>query len=198
MKKDLSSPLGINDSDIITQRVVDGKRIFHPVYLKWRNMLRRCLVKHKKHQYYESVSVCNEWYYLSNFISWVGDTDVTGLYLDKDILGDGKIYSPESCAFVTQECNQFFSSVKKNGKYMIGVAKETRLVDTFYCHYKGRYVGSFRTETDAHKAWQIEKRNHAKSLAISEQDVRIRQKLQDIIAKIEYDILKGEETCALT
>lgn len=115
MKKDLSSPLGINDSDIITQRVVDGKRIFHPVYLKWRNMLRRCLVKHKKHQYYESVSVCDEWYYLSNFISWVGDTDVTGLYLDKDILGDGKIYSPESCAFVTQECNQFFSSVKKNG-----------------------------------------------------------------------------------
>lgn len=81
---------------------------------------------------------------------------------------------------------------------MIGVSKETRLADTFYCHYKGRYVGSFRTETEAHKAWQIEKINHAKSLAISEHDVRIKQKLQDIIAKIEYDILKGEETCALT
>lgn len=197
MKSDLRASLGINDADIITQKVVDGKRIFHPVYLKWRNMLQRCLVKHKKHQYYESVTVCDEWYYLSNFISWVGDTDVTDLYLDKDILGDGKIYSPESCAFVTQECNQFFSSVKKNGKYMIGVAKETRIEDTFYCRYKGRYIGSFRTEADTHRAWQIEKINHAKSLVISEHDVRIRQKLQDIIAKIEYNILIGEETCAL-
>lgn len=194
----MKNSLGINDADIITQKIVDGKRIFHPVYLKWRNMLRRCNVKHKNHRYYDRVSVCDEWYYLSNFLSWVGDKDITGLCLDKDILGSGKIYSPPSCAFVTQECNQFFASVSKNGKYRIGVSKEARLENTFYSHYKGKYVGTFRTEIEAHMAWQTERIVHAKALAISEQDARIQQKLKQVILKIEHDILTGEETCALT
>lgn len=65
------------------------------------------------HKYGEKgVVVCNEWKNnYQNFLDWAfvsGYKD--GLCLDKDIKGDGKLYSPETCCWVTNLENQSYKS----------------------------------------------------------------------------------------
>lgn len=82
----------------------------HPLYSVWENMTSRCY--NKKVRSYNSyggrgVSVCKEW--LENpekFIRWGIDNGwKSGLQLDKDKIGNGLLYSPEICVFITPKEN---------------------------------------------------------------------------------------------
>lgn len=51
----------------------------------------------------KGVRVCDEWLNSpDNFIEWaIGNGFSIDLQLDKDIIGDGKLYSPKTCKWVT-------------------------------------------------------------------------------------------------
>lgn len=77
------------------------------IYLAWRNMIDRCY--NKKHKFYKDygekgVKVACEWKKLSNFKSWFEQNYIEGYQLDKDF-GGGKLYSPETCVFVSKSDN---------------------------------------------------------------------------------------------
>ena len=78
----------------------------------WMSMLGRCArVGHLKSK------VCKEWRTFENFAQWANGRYFEGSHLDKDILGNGdRLYSPETCAFVTSTLNLWY----KNGKWLQG------------------------------------------------------------------------------
>lgn len=86
------------------------------IYYTWRNMIRRCYDKeYRAYKWYgaKGVSVCDRWKRLDYFvedISKIRNFDLQKfnsgeLELDKDIYGDHKIYSLETCCFVSHAEN---------------------------------------------------------------------------------------------
>lgn len=82
----------------------------HKLYSIWDGMHQRCY--NPKNTAYHSyggrgVIICDEWKseFLS-FYSWAMDNGYGDkLQIDKDILGDGKLYSPSTCCFVSSKTN---------------------------------------------------------------------------------------------
>ena len=98
--------VGINDADYSVCPRVDGIHINCIYYQTWQSMLERCYSSkyQAKHPTYKSCTVCEEWLHFSNFRSWMVGQNHKGKFLDKDILELGnKIYSPETCIFVTRQ-----------------------------------------------------------------------------------------------
>ena len=103
-------------------------------YRTWYNMLYRCYSG--KYPTYKDVTVCDEWKTFSNFKTWMMKqemkcSDISNRQLDKDVLVPGnKVYSPETCHFVTREVNCMFRSngvdSKKKGERMIEVASQLK------------------------------------------------------------------------
>ena len=84
------------------------------IYNLWRRVLRCYDKKHYYHKY--GVTVCKRWHNFSNFQKDVVKLEGydqnnlkrngnKGLELDKDIKGNGKLYSPETCVWVTKREN---------------------------------------------------------------------------------------------
>lgn len=92
----------------------------HKLYLVWAGMKRRCLYK-KDHAYKRyggrGVMICREWVNdFKVFYDWaISNGWRDGLELDKDIKGDGKLYSPDTCCFVTCKQN---ANKRSTSKYL--------------------------------------------------------------------------------
>lgn len=82
----------------------------HKLYNVWNGMKARCYNKNRQ-QYKDyggkGVTVCDEWKgNFRSFYDWaISNGWSEGLQLDKDIKGNGLIYSPENCCFVTPKVN---------------------------------------------------------------------------------------------
>lgn len=78
-------------------------------YNIWSGMLSRCYnTKHPAYHNYggRGVQVCSEWHSYQNFARWADNNGYfEGAHLDKDILGNGLLYSPKTCKFVTRQEN---------------------------------------------------------------------------------------------
>jgi hypothetical protein len=93
----------------------------HPLYRVWWGMKVRCYnPKNLSYKYYggRGVTVCDEWKdSVEAFYDWsMNNGYQAGLELDKDILGDGSLYSPGTCCFVTPEENR---SHKSNNRFCL-------------------------------------------------------------------------------
>lgn len=104
-----------------------------PQYTKWENMLARCYYPiTSRYSAYggRGVEVCDEWLNFQNFAKWFDDNYIDGWHLDKDILGDGMLYSPDVCRFVPQEINNVLVDSHENSslKYSLplGVSYDKR------------------------------------------------------------------------
>lgn len=101
--------IGINDADYpvnITEGEGKQRKIIWrcAYYQKWVNMLDRVNGSHYRPSYVET-SVCEDWLNFSAFKSWMEQQDWQGKELDKDLKGDGTLYSPETCVFVSKKVN---------------------------------------------------------------------------------------------
>lgn len=129
-------------------------------YRTWQKMLGRCYDSkyQKTRPSYRDCCVCNEWQIFSNFKSWMEKQDWEGKCLDKDILGDGKIYSPNTCIFVSKEVNNFLTDSRKTrGEFPVGVSwSEFHGKFRAYCSNgegKNLFIGFFEDPYTAHKAY---------------------------------------------
>lgn len=194
--KKLVFGVGINNSDYAVDKketigYVNGKRKQKlvwacPFYRAWVGMLRRCYsVKFlEKQPTYKDCSVCEEWLLFSNFRSWMEQQDWEGKQLDKDILGDGKLYSPESCVFVSQTVNNFVTDrANARGDFPIGVYwnKNAQKFIAQCCNpfstKKLEYLGLFACPNEAHQAWLARKLELARILAKEQDDPRVAKAL---------------------
>jgi len=92
----------------------------HPIYQNWWNMMERCYNKlNKSYSRYGGVGVivCDEWRNsFKSFYEWcINNGWEYGLQLDKDIIGNGKVYSPDKCCFVTPKQN---SNKRKSSRFL--------------------------------------------------------------------------------
>lgn len=76
-------------------------------------MISRCYdEKHPSYRIYggKGVKVCDEWKKnLQTFLEWgIANGWQDGYDLDKDVLGDGFLYSPETCCFIPKSVNRHF------------------------------------------------------------------------------------------
>ena len=163
-------------------------------YSYWHSMVRRCYstVYQQRKPTYNGCEVCEDWKDFQKFSIWF---DVNYPYtnvdcqLDKDLLGDGKYYSPDTAVFVSSKVNTFINdSGKSRGDYMIGVSY------TPYCNKNNPYIancqnpfnksnrgyiGYYPTELEAHKAWQAKKHEYACQLADLQEDERVAKALRE-------------------
>lgn len=189
--------VGINDVDYVTQiregmGYVDGKRKrklvwICPFYKLWINMLRRCYDEKElmRQPTYRGCSVTQEWHSLSRFKKWVETQDYVGKCLDKDILSVGnKVYSPTTCAFISQPTNSFVTvNFSTQGDFPVGVSYH-KLTNKFQasCNNpitkKQNYLGLYVTPEEAHEVWRKHKHELAQLVAETETDPRVVAALQ--------------------
>ena len=208
--------VGINDANYVTSKAVyttvDGKRKkvvvwYCPYMLRWRNMLDRCYSpQREKLATYNEALVCNEWLTFSNFKEWMSAQDWEGKELDKDLLVKGnKIYSPETCVFVPSYINNLLT-----GRYsdkLPGVLKNSGSKKNPYrvtCRDGNGgllQLGLYKTELEAHKAWQSAKidvvrfqMERLKSDMKEPYLSKILGVLDNIILKISQDIKENKPT----
>ena len=138
-------------------------------YSCWMNMLQRCYSEkyHERQPTYIDCEVCEEWHNFQNFAQWYEDNyyEVPGkkMQLDKDILHPGnKIYSPETCVFVPQNINSFFTHT--SGVHF--KAKDNRWEATT-SNGEGKYIylGYRITKDEALELYKDKKEEIAKELA---------------------------------
>jgi len=189
--------VGINDADYVTQ---PSKGVRCPFYDKWHSMIRRCYSEKSLSRYplYENVFVDENWWIFSNFKKWMEKQDWKGKVLDKDLIGDGQLYSEDTCLFISNRVNSFI------GEKMVGEFPGTSVkfndgrvncvVSQIYGADSKLHLGVFPSQLQAHRAWQKEKINQAKILVDTENDLRVKFALIKIISKIEEDIVNGNIT----
>lgn len=85
------------------------------IYSSWGAMIDRCYnTKTKRYKHYggKGVAVCQQWKdNYQNFYDWsIANGWEEGLQIDKDILGNGMLYSPETCKWVTRAENMMYTT----------------------------------------------------------------------------------------
>lgn len=195
--------LGKGINDIKGDSIVNPGNINYKIYCLWNAMLSRCYSTAylKRQPSYVGAVVCDEWLLYSNFKKWCLIYYIDGYELDKDVIGGNKqIYSPDTCAFIPSAINGALKEAqKKKQNNPLGV----------YCHNNQRRakpyeasikthtmkiaktLGMFSTANEAHKAWQIAKRDYFIELIdLFKNDVipEVIEGLQRRIDKLQYDI----------
>lgn len=140
-------------------------RVHTKPYTLWKDMLFRCYSPRGK--YYGKCKVASCWLDFQNFAEWVCNNYREGLFLDKDLLGDGTLYSEDCCAFIPRELNLFTTNTK--GKTSLGVCYN-KLSNTYtaYCNNgegKTLNLGSHPDHDVCKKLYLDFKRGLAKKLA---------------------------------
>lgn len=153
--------VGINDADYVTQPSDRAQRC--PIYDRWHSMIRRCYSENssKRNPAYEMVSVCQEWLVYSNFKRWMESKEWIGLSLDKDILGDGNLYSEKTCVFVPSEVNSFFAESTSlpipGTRLKFDDGRDRPYIAQAMVEGKKKHLGVFKDRRSAHKVWQSAK-----------------------------------------
>jgi len=183
--------VGVNDADYHIAHKLKVNGVWRevwicPFYKKWKEMLRRCYSdkEHKRHPTYIGCQVCSEWLIFSNFKSWMETQDWEGKHLDKDLIGDGTLYSPETCVFVSGSVNSFLLDRQLHrGEYPLGVH-----LDKVTCKFmamcsniftgKRENLGRFSCPEKAHLRWLERKNELACALADIQDDCRVANALR--------------------
>lgn len=179
-KRKLVFGVGINDADYIVRPRINGKLLTCPFYAKWYDMLTRCYSAkmHKRHQTYKDCSVFDGWLIFSNFKKWMIRQDWEEKDLDKDLRYTGnKIYSPETCIFVSQEINTLTMDCgASRGELPKGVYLHhggVRFVASYTGYGKKKHIGCFGSPEKASEAYKKEKSQHILDIATT-QDEQLR------------------------
>lgn len=172
-KKQKGLIFGVGHFDVSFPRSIriNGRQHNHSAYSVWNSMLRRCYAQRtvKMARNYAGCSVCDEWLYFSNFLTFYKAWHRENYALDKDLLMPGnKVYSPERCVFVPQALNNFtLDRACARGDYPLGVCwdkQRGKFKANIRVNGKLQHIGLFDTAYGAHTAWHNKKMELAMQL----------------------------------
>jgi len=176
--------VGLNDADYQVD-IRGEKRLRCPYFTTWSNMVKRCYNTKTLSSYptYTDTTVCEEWLTFSRFKSWMETQNWEGRELDKDLLGDGSSYSPETCVFVDRLTNCFMLDCgSRRGSYKIGVDLykpsgrfRARCSNPFT--NTTEHLGYYPSEEGANSAWRERKKQLAIILSALQEDERVAKRL---------------------
>ena len=178
----LTFGVGINDIEYNVNPTINGKRVACKYYLTWHGMLKRCYsYKYQAiNPTYIGCVVAEEWLTFSNFKSWMENQDWVGKQLDKDILVQGnKIYSPNTCIFVSSAINKLFVKCDAaRGQYKLGVyfhKPNSKFKAQCKVNGKKKHLGYYSTEEEAYQVYKKFKTDYIYSIALEQSDERLKQ-----------------------
>lgn len=131
-----------------------------PFYSRWVGMLKRCYSEDslRRDPCYQGVKVCEEW--KNSFLSfrqWMEAQEWEGNQLDKDLKGDGTLYSPETCLFIPSWVNALFPK-EGESNLPLGVSMDHgRYRATISTYNQQKFLGNYSTAEEAHSAYVHEK-----------------------------------------
>ena len=145
-------------------------------YVLWMDMLRRCYSDgfKKERPTYEGCQVSENFKSYEYFYEWCHEQagfGNEGFHLDKDLLVKGnKVYSENTCVFIPREINSMLiKRAASRGKYLIGVhwcnTKEVFVSQVRKNKGASEYLGYFKTEIEAFKAYKTAKEAFVKEQA---------------------------------
>lgn len=190
--KELVYGVGVNDADYVAEPTINGRRVRCPAYSAWTGMLKRAYSEkyQEKRPTYKGVVVCDEWHSFMSFRHWWLESQVDGWHMDKDVLSDDRIYSPETCIFLPVWLNSFtIDSGAARGEWPIGVCFYRRRGKfKSRCRHpfgKNEFLGYFSTPDEAHAAWLARKLEIAHELKhlMDDIDARIFPRVIEIISR---------------
>jgi len=169
---------GINDADYVVSPGGVGNQVPCVYYTTWRSMVTRCysLKLHNRYPHYAKCVVCDEWRSFIAFRSWMMLQDWEEKEIDKDLIGDGRLYSSETCCFVPQGLNLILTDSKRaRGAYPIGVCKDgTRFKAYLKINGRLKHLGRFDTPEEAACVYRSAKYNHVKQKLEDYPDERVK------------------------
>ena len=145
-------------------------------YDLWKSMLRRCYSDkyQKKQPTYEGCQVSDKFKSYEYFYEWCNSQigfGNSGWHLDKDLLTKGnKVYSEDSCVFLPNEINLVLTKcTASRGEYLIGVSwsdtSKSFIARVRKNKGKQEFLGYFKTEIEAFKAYKQAKESYLKEQA---------------------------------
>ena len=145
-------------------------------YELWKDTLKRCYsdTYQKKQPTYEGCEVSDKFKSYEYFYEWCNEQigfNNEGWQLDKDLLIKGnKVYSEDSCVFLPQEINKILvKCTASRGQHLIGVywnKRDKAFVAQVSKNKSGsEYLGYFKTELEAFKAYKQAKESFIKEQA---------------------------------
>lgn len=169
-----------NDAEHKTSITVDGKEFRCPIYNLWKAIIQRCYDPKRLaiDPQYKGCTVSDDWLLFSNFYKWVKNSDWEGKQIDKDCIKTGnKIYSEETCIFVTQKINSLIRrTISRPHDLPTGVTK-IKLTGkyTAFCSIDGKNkrLGTFLTARNAHLAYLSCKSSYVLDIAMNQSDKRL-------------------------
>ena len=108
--------------------------------------------------------------------------DWEGKELDKDLLSDGYLYSPDTCLFIDQNVNKFMTDrFLHRGNFKLGVTQSGEKFRVRCSDLNGvsLYLGTFESEDVAHTVYLKKKRELCDILASKQTDHRVAKALLD-------------------
>ncbi len=220
IRKRLVQGIGVNDSDYCVDKghiEIDHngcrKKVFDfrcPYHAMWVEMLRRCYSETfaKQNPTYLNVEVCSKW--VKSFMAFrewcltkeselsfkVGDGT---LYLDKDIIVQGsKLYSPDTCTFVTRDVNNLFlTRSNARGDYPLGVYLHINGSYVAQCQFgtgSQNYLGSGSCAVEMHRLWQKRKLQHILEVAERPENRHVCDFILLRAEQLQFDIDNKRET----
>lgn len=173
--------VGINDANYSVTKCV--------YYARWAEVFARCynVKRLQRRPSYAGCSVDPIWHYFMPFREWMIEQDWWGKHLDKDLLGNGKVYSPKTCLFVSPQVNSFLAdSQAARGEHPLGVRLHPGGRFHARISIKDRviHLGFFDTPLEAHLAWVQAKAARAIELAREQTDPRVAEGLHRYVARL--------------
>ena len=168
-------------------------------YGLWKSMLKRCYSDafKKKNPTYEGCEVGGNFKYYEYFYEWCNQQvgfDNDGWHLDKDLLVKGnKVYNEFTCVFLPKEVNLLLvKRTASRGEHLIGVSWDntSKAFKAMVNKNKGKqeFLGYFKTEIEAFKAYKKAKESFVKEQANkwkSEIDIRAYEALMSYEVSID-------------
>lgn len=184
---------GVGDCDVFTGGCGSNR---YRSYQLWKDMIRRCYgdIASNSVRSYKGCEVSPDWMKYSAFKKDV--EDMFGFYeddyqMDKDLLGNGKLYSKTTCCFLPRKINMFLvKHENRRGNLPIGVS----LCNNRLKPYRVRglnidgnnvEIGRYSSVSEAFEAYKVFKKMRAEeflSIYSEKLDERV------VVALREYEL----------
>lgn len=138
-------------------------------YSVWQDMLRRCYNEVERYKFpsYKGCTVSFEWLTYENFKDWFDSNHQEGYQLDKDLLGDGKLYSSDTCCMLPQELNKFLVGVGNSVNFRLANQKSVKYCSRIKTGKNvEKHLGTFDTPEEALEVYNRAKKQLATAYAI--------------------------------